>query len=66
MFSTQIKSSHILGVGSTWVMFAGLMKRYDLDVFSLHYKKNQKKQLLPKKLISTPKITYFLVFCFKQ
>ena len=25
-----------LGVGSTWVMFAGLMSPYDLDVFLLH------------------------------
>ena len=26
----------IVGVGSTWVVFAGLISPYDLDVFLLH------------------------------
>ena len=25
-----------VGIGSTWVMFAGFMRGYDLDVFWLH------------------------------
>ena len=49
-------------------MFAGLMTTYDLDDF-LFIKKNLKEQekfpkkiVLPKKLISTAKVAYFLIF----
>ena len=54
-------------------MLAGLMSPYDSDVFfaSLRriwkkYKKISKNILPPKRLISTPKITYFSVFWLKQ
>ena len=41
-FKHSILIKILIGVGSTWVMFAGVMSPYDLEVFLLHQEESKK------------------------
>ena len=63
----------LLGVGSTWTMFARIMKNNDLEVFFCFFKKKlknnkmlqKKKKRCPKNLFQLEKL-YFSIFDFKS